>query len=139
MAEILKIYYADDDPDDIYLFRKAIDELHLSDAAKYFNSVDDLVDELSINKGHKSVVFVDYNMPVKTGLDFLNEIHMLDMNTDVDVYVLSTSSSDQHREQAIQSGAIDYLQKSFTYLDFKNMLHQALKPYVRELGGSNSS
>lgn len=138
MAEFLKIYYADDDPDDIFLFRKAIDELHLTDAAKYFNSVDDLVDELSINKGHKSVVFVDYNMPVKTGLDFLNEIQMLEMNSDLDVYVLSTSSSDLHREQAIKCGAVDYLQKSFTYLDFKNMLQQALKPYVSDLGGANA-
>ncbi|WMJ23859.1 response regulator [Paludicola sp. MB14-C6] len=55
------------------------------------------------------LVFMDIVMPVKTGLDALIEI--LDFDTSAKVVMVSSVGTQSHLQQAIESGAFNFVQK----------------------------
>lgn len=58
---------------------------------------------------HPHVIFVDIDMPIMNGLQFLNEINRLD--TDVITVILSAHSKFEYAQKAISAGALDYVIK----------------------------
>ena len=60
-----------------------------------------------------TAVLLDWNMPVKNGLEFLRELRALD-DVDQPVVVFCTTKNDMtHIQEAIQAGANEYIMKPF--------------------------
>ncbi len=60
-----------------------------------------------------TAVLLDWNMPVKNGLEFLKELRALD-DVDQPVVVFCTTENDMtHIQEAIQAGANEYIMKPF--------------------------
>jgi two-component system chemotaxis response regulator CheY len=60
-----------------------------------------------------TAVLLDWNMPVKNGLEFLRELRALD-DVDQPVVVFCTTENDMtHIQEAIQAGANEYIMKPF--------------------------
>ena len=60
-----------------------------------------------------TAVLLDWNMPVKNGLEFLRELRALD-DVDQPVVVFCTTENDMtHIQEAIQAGANEYIMKTF--------------------------
>jgi len=60
-----------------------------------------------------TAVLLDWNMPVKNGLEFLRELRALD-DVDQPVVVFCTTKNDMtHIQEAIRAGANEYLMKPF--------------------------
>ena len=91
-VEPLRILLADDDNDDCSFFRKALSALSISTELKIVNDGEQLMSELN-NKEIKipDVLFLDLNMPRKTGLECLAEIKRDDRFKDLPVVIFSTS------------------------------------------------
>ncbi len=72
--------------------------------------------EEAINHCHKilpDVVLLDWNMPIKSGLDFLKELRALP-GGDKPVVIFCTTENDMHHiMEALQSGANEYIMKPF--------------------------
>ena len=60
-----------------------------------------------------NVVLLDWNMPVKSGIDFLRELRALD-GVDQPVVLFCTTENDMaHIQEAIGAGANEYIMKPF--------------------------
>ena len=60
-----------------------------------------------------NVVLLDWNMPIKSGIDFLRELRAM-VNIDQPIVVFCTTENDvAHIQEAIQAGADEYIMKPF--------------------------
>ena len=64
-------------------------------------------------RGMPDAVLLDWNMPVKNGLEFLQELRRMD-NGAAPIVVFCTTENDlAHIQQAISAGANEYIMKPF--------------------------
>lgn len=122
----IKIFYADDDSDDAFFFRNAVHEINSSYMFVSFASGVDLLDSITIDHNDHNIIFLDLNMPLKNGIECLSDIRNDHKMSATPVFIISTSNSDQHRSEARQTGANDYIQKPSNF----NMLKQRIKEAI---------
>jgi len=105
------IFHIDDDDDDIDFFATAIDQL--SSAVSYFSftDADDALQKLITGEVLPDVIFLDLNMPVINGQEFLSRVKSSESLQDIPVIILSTSSDSYTIQQLKTQGAIDFLTK----------------------------
>jgi CheY-like chemotaxis protein len=119
----LTILLADDDRDDRYFFLKALKDLSLS---VRFNTVEDgeqLITYLLKNvENLPDVLFLDLNMPRKSGSECLEEIKQHPKLKSLPVVIYSTSLYGDVADLLYRNGAHYYMRKS----DF-NEMKQVLK------------
>ena len=107
-----RVVLIEDDPDDVFLFRRALDEVrpatereiafeHVNNGldALYFVSNHDLVDRLP------DVLVLDLNMPRHDGVKFLRTMRESFLLRDIPVFVLTTSTEDAVHAEATRAGA----------------------------------
>lgn len=123
------IYIADDDDDDRILFTEAILEVDPSvvlkeaqDGMQLMQIIETLSDPIP------DVIFLDINMPKKSGFDCLREIRKQDgAIKDVKVIILSTSSDPEDIKKALELGATFYAVKPSRFDTLKLFLEEVLK------------
>lgn len=108
----LYILLAEDDEDDRLFFKEALQEIKVktnitfvTDGAQLMN----YLDQSDILLPH--VVFLDLNMPVKSGMECLIEIRKNKRLKDLAIVIYSTSSSEEDIEDAFVNGANIYIKK----------------------------
>ncbi|MGF1637260.1 MAG: response regulator [Cyclobacteriaceae bacterium] len=108
----IKILLADDDADDRLFFKEAIEELGLNISINLFQSGTDLLNYLSDpDLSLPDLVFLDLNMPCKSGLECLGEIRKKENLKYVALAIYSTSSSEEDIEKSYSYGATMYIKK----------------------------
>lgn len=127
----IEIYYADDDEDDLMVFEDAVkvlcdkyDEniiLHL-----HKNGID-LIDTIKKNKIKPCVVFLDLNMPLKSGFQILEEIRSDPEINHIPVIIYSTSADHQTILKSQTLGASSYAVKPSIFKELKQLIRSALK------------
>jgi len=129
----LNILLADDDVDDRLFFDKGLKEIPIPNRLTTVNDGEQLMDYLIKNSDHlPDVLFLDLNMPRKTGFECLIEIKENKKLKDLPVIMLSTSfPRDINYEQGIidllyQTGAQDYIRKPSQFSQFKTIIQQSL-------------
>ena len=129
----LIILLADDDIDDCFIFKKALEELPLSTNLSTVYDGEELMDYLSENSEHlPDVLFLDLNMPRKTGFECLAEIKENEKLKDIPVVMFSTSyPRDKNYEldmidRLSKIGAYHYIRKPGDFAKLKQAIHQAL-------------
>ncbi|MFL9843359.1 response regulator [Flavobacterium rhizosphaerae] len=123
----LHIMLADDDEDDRLFFKEAFEEVKIKYDISMFNDGEQLMNYL--NKPENplpDIIFLDLNMPRKSGMDCLREIRDNDRLKRISVAIYSTSSSEQDIEDTFVSGANVYIKKPNDF----NMLKKILSDVV---------
>lgn len=123
------IYLADDDSDDREFFADAVLEIDpgviLRQAPDGMHLMDDLL-ALS-GPGFPEFIFLDINMPGKTGLECLAEIRSSEgILKDVNIIILSTSSDPENIRRASELGATFYAVKPNCFDKLKSLLEEVL-------------
>lgn len=122
----LTILLADDDRDDRYFFLKALQELSIR---VRLNTVDDgeqLITYLLKNfKDLPDVLFLDLNMPRKSGAECLEEIKRNPKLKALPVVIYSTSLYEDVAEHLYTLGAHYYVRKT-DYAELKKVLKRVL-------------
>jgi len=113
MAKRFHILLADDDADDRFFFKKALEELtaavHLSTVA----NGEELMHFLSKNIGQlPDLLFLDLNMPRKNGSECLAEIKQNKKLQDLPVIIYSTSLNEDVADILYANGAHYYVRKT---------------------------
>lgn len=115
----LNILLADDDYDDRFFFEKALKNIAMPISFKTVPDGERLMEYLAKNvKQLPDILFLDINMPKKTGPECLVEIKANKKLCDIPVIMYSTSLQDAVADKLYTAGAHYYMQKkSFAGLD----------------------
>jgi two-component system, chemotaxis family, chemotaxis protein CheY len=107
-----KVLIIEDDPDDIFLFRRAVErarlilnrEINLEDVG---NGLDALirVSRLDVMDELPDVLVLDLNMPRLNGIEFLRSLRNSLVLWDLPVFVLTTSGESAIHDEATRAGA----------------------------------
>ena len=119
----IHILIADDDDDDVELFNEALAELKMDNKLTSFKDGNDLMDYLQnpeIKLPH--ILFLDLNMPCKTGHECLREIRANPRFNDVSIAIYSTSSSEKDIENTFVEGANIYIKKPNDFSKVKKII-----------------
>lgn len=128
----LNILLADDDEDDCMFFKDALDELALPSSLNTVNNGVELMSLLesnSINLPH--VLFLDLNMPRKSGFECLSEIKQNEKLKQLPVIIYSTSSNPDMIDLLYCKGAHYYIRKPADFANLKSVIHKALSLTVQ--------
>jgi CheY-like chemotaxis protein len=118
---------ADDDEDDRLFFKEAFEEVKIKYDITTFNDGEQLMEYLSVPENPMpDIVFLDLNMPRKSGMECLKEIRSSDRLKRISVAIYSTSSSEQDIEDTFVAGANVYIKKPNDF----NMLKKVLSDVV---------
>ena len=115
--------YADDDEDDRLFFEDAFSELKLKSRVSTYEDGQELMDYLnSEDVLLPHILFLDLNMPRKSGLECLKEIKENPRFKDISIAIYSTSASDEDIERAFVEGANIYIKKPSDFKALKKVL-----------------
>jgi len=126
--ELIYVLLADDDEDDRLFFREAFEEIKIKTKVKTVNDGVELMNHLT-KSGNElpHILFLDLNMPRKSGMDCLLEIKRSDSLKDIPVAIYSTSASDEDIEDTFVKGANVYIKKPSDFGTLKKILEEVIK------------
>lgn len=126
----VNILFADDDVDDCFFFAKALKELPIKSNLHIVRDGNQLMNYLFKNMEQlPDVIFLDLNMPNKTGFECLQELKENIHLKDIPVVMLSTSYSRDllYEHEIIKTlngiGAASFIRKLADYAQIKNLIH----------------
>ena len=123
----IHIILADDDEDDRNFFSDAISEIKTSNKLTVFKNGKELMDYLeNPNSAKPDILFLDLNMPCKTGNECLKEIRSNEKYKDMSIAIYSTSSSDKDIEETFVGGANIYIKKPNDFSKLKKVLKEVI-------------
>lgn len=130
MSEI-SIFYADDDEDDLMFFNDAVESVssnsNLLVQLHIHKNGENLVTNIKENKPENGVVFLDLNMPKKSGFEILEEIRKEPAIMHFPVVIYSTSSDKSDIELSLNLGANFYAIKPYNFNDLMKMIQSVIK------------
>ena len=111
----------DDDTDDRELFCEAL--ASVDPGINCIQAVDgkEALTRLS-TKEHPDIIFLDINMPIMDGWQFLTQLKKQDGYKDIPVIVYTTSSTQKDKRIANDLGALCFITKPHAYSRLQNIL-----------------
>ncbi|MBF6608280.1 MAG: response regulator [Flavobacterium sp.] len=125
--EVCRILLADDDEDDRNFFRDAIHAVKMETTLISVSNGEELMDYLE-NKDNPlpHILFLDLNMPCKSGLDCLTEIRNNPRLRNLTIAIYSTSGSEDDIENTFLAGAHVYIRKPKDFGTLQKVLTEVL-------------
>lgn len=117
--QINSIYIIDDDPIIIFGIRKMLPQVTDCKAIHAFENgklaLDSLIESLQSKTEMPDVIFLDINMPIMDGWEFLEAFHKLDVHKRIRINIITSSidPADYRRWE-------QFKKKTYHFLDFKN-------------------
>jgi len=123
----IHVLLADDDEDDRLFFTEAFEEIKIDTIIRTVNDGVELMNHLNQeNIQIPNILFLDLNMPRKTGIDCLLEIKQLPHLQDMAIVIYSTSSSEKDIEDTFVQGANVYIKKPSDFNSLKKILEDVI-------------
>lgn len=128
MKEFL-CFLIDDDTDDQEIFLSVLQDidpaLHCVTACNGQEAIQKLTDE----NLRPDLIFLDLNMPLMNGKQFLKARTLIDGCKEIPVIILTTSSDKKSIEETLQLGARDYITKPDKYSAWGKVIHEKINAY----------
>lgn len=117
------VVLADDDEDDRLFFTEAFEELKMQTKVDIYKDGVDLMNALNkLDSVLPNILFLDLNMPMKSGLECLKEIKSNQRFKDIAIAIYSTSASEEDIEDTFVNGANIYIKKPNNFNLLKKIL-----------------
>jgi len=134
----INILLAEDDHDDCVFFDQAMKELSLDASLKIVSDGEQLMKLLADERVEiPDVLFLDINMPRKSGTECLEEIKKIDRLKNLPVVMLSTSKDPQKITFHFKIGANVYIHKPNDFSQLKQVIHHALPISIEEIASKS--
>ncbi len=123
----VNLLLADDDDDDCMFFKEALEELPLNSSLKTVKNGEQLMDLLTTKLVTlPDILFLDINMPRKTGVECLSEIKRNEKLKQLPVIIYSTSLNHEVVDLLYEKGAHWYIRKPGDFKKLKKIILEAL-------------
>lgn len=120
--ESYTLLLADDDSDDIEIFREALSLINPAIRCHTAINGKEALKTISEMSEKPHLIFLDVNMPVMNGWQCLNQLKQQDAYRDIPVFVISTSSHQRELNTVMETGALGYLTKPSNFNTLKDLL-----------------
>lgn len=121
-----KILLIDDDVEDQEIFNSALSVVSNALECVCFANAKEALSQLNANELNPDVIFLDLNMPIMSGQEFLMQIKSIDHLKQIPVIIFSTSSNPATISITKELGAIDFITKPNRF----DALVDILKPLI---------
>jgi CheY-like chemotaxis protein len=122
----LHIVLAEDDQDDRLLFERVFNHVRINHTLKMCEDGQELMEYLHNTDEKPHIIFLDLNMPKKSGLECLEEIRRNKNLHDITVAIYSTSSIEATIEEAFILGSNVYIKKPNEFSELKKILTEVI-------------
>ncbi|MEN2412910.1 response regulator [Flavobacterium mesophilum] len=123
----LYILLADDDEDDRLFFKDAFEEIKIQTNVDFVHDGMQLMDHLNDPENKlPDILFLDLNMPKKTGKECLIEIKKSERLKNIIIAIYSTSSSEEDIEDTFIQGANIYIKKPSDFNTLKKIINEVV-------------
>ena len=116
----------DDDPDDLYMMREAINNIESTVNCVEFSYPDEAVQSLT-EGAVPNYIFIDINMPRKSGVECLLDLQRIVRLKGVPMIMCSTSMPEKTKAEVLQLGAKFAFQKPVSLNEYLVLLKRILK------------
>ncbi|MCF6131986.1 response regulator [Flavobacterium wongokense] len=127
----ITIFYADDDEDDLMLFNEAIEKISTDSESTIHlhlhKNGESLIENIKKNKQAQGFVFMDINMPFKSGFQLLEEIRKNPETKEFPVIMYSTSSNQDNIDKSQDLGANYYVVKPYEFNELLKIISDFIK------------
>lgn len=120
------IILTDDDLDDLLLFQLALKDMSKDYTLAYFQNGQLLLDHLKDTDHLPYCLVLDQNIPIKGGLETLQEIREESRFANLPIAIYSTSSEKNNAANTLANGANLYITKPSDINQLKELLEQIL-------------
>ena len=125
--DVIYVLLADDDEDDRLFFKDAFSEIKINTVVETVNDGVELMNYLTKpDVVLPQVLFLDLNMPRKSGMECLREIKTIDKLKDIAIAIYSTSASEADIEDTFVKGANVYIKKPSDFGTLKKVLSEVI-------------
>lgn len=123
----LNIASVDNDDDDRWLFKDAIDELKIKCTLKLFKTGKEFMKHSNTSDEKPDIIFLDLNMPVKNGFECLKEIKQNEKLKDIIIIIYASDVNEKYVETTFDFGANLYIKKPSSFIEIKEILNKVLE------------
>lgn len=120
------VLHIDDDDEDQEIFLAAVNQLSQEINCHSITNATEALQKLTSKQLNPDVIFLDLNMPVMNGQQFLIEIKKCDDLKNIPVIIFSTSSHTATIQLMKELGAYDFITKPAGYDQLVNLLKPIL-------------
>lgn len=118
----------DDDEDDREIFLEIVSELDPSATLITAINGADGLEKLHIHAAPPHIIFLDLNMPIMSGTEFLKKIKAAENFRNIPVVILTTSNDEWVIREVEALGARDVVTKPVKFEDWRKVLRRFLLP-----------
>jgi len=133
MSNSFHFLIADDDPDDVALFRDVLNEV--SDRVHITTASDGIeaLEQLQTAPEAPGLIFLDLNMPRMGGKECLKIIKSEPSLSSIPVIIYTTSSQSRDIEEAMMDGAMCFITKPSSMKELRHILKVIVDSYPNDL------
>lgn len=128
----INIALVDDDSDEKFIFQIALNEINIDYSFQYFSTPQDFLDSLkNSKKNYPDIVFIDMHMPLKNGLELVQEMRK-NISFDQIKSVIYSNSVSEVVIQAFKSlGTSDFIIKPPELSEMKAVVKRLIEDFVK--------
>jgi CheY-like chemotaxis protein len=119
----------DDDIDDQEIFLSVLEEVDPSIKCYTAANGQEAIHKLTSEEVKPDLIFLDLNMPLMNGKQFLKACNALDDCKEIPVIILTTSSDKSSMEETRRLGAKDYITKPDKFSAWGSIIKEKLNVY----------
>lgn len=116
------ILLIDDDQDDQEIFLAALRSLSDSVLCSVADKANDALSKLSTKNLTADLIFLDLNMPLMSGQEFLKEIKQDDGLKHIPIVIFSTTSNNRTVQETKNLGAHDFITKPDNFDELRTII-----------------
>ena len=120
-------FLIDDDADDQEIFLRVLESVAPAIECHTASNGQEAIEKLRSRQVNPDVIFLDLNMPLMNGKQFLEACQGLRSCKEIPVIILSTSSDQQTIKETRALGARDYITKPNRYSAWKEVIQEKLR------------
>jgi len=120
------ILLVDDDDDDQFIFKDALKEIFFPYICLVASNGLEGIHMLQKQKEPPSMIFLDLNMPIMNGVEFLVNIKKHSTFKQIPVNIYSTTNNPADKKNLTKLGAIRFITKSSDFKQLKEKLREIL-------------
>ena len=119
----------DDDTDDQEIFLSVLEGIDPTVNCITASNGQEAIQKLTDGSRRPDLIFLDLNMPLMNGKQFLKACNLIDDCKKIPVIILTTSSDKKSMEETLQLGARDYITKPDKYSAWGKIIQEKINAY----------